>query len=279
MDRRWKIGMTGGVMLVAATLACGTLGGAVPGNADQTLQAAGTQISAAATQAAQSQQTGGGQTGGGQAAGAPTATAAEAGGAPTATVAAAGQVTEAATQAPGEPTATPTYDTIAAQLTVPPLLTANAGTATLAAGSMRQWAAAAKASSQYGDSQYAATQATGAPNVTACGDDPSAWASAGNASSSENLQLVYTTPVTPLAVNIYETYSPGSIIQVDVVEAGGTAHTIYKGAPLLVTDCPRVFQVPVTGVDAKVNTVMIYLDESVVKNWDEIDAVELVGNP
>jgi len=217
-------------------------------------------------------------------------TATPAANAATATVAAGGAATEAAsatapaggaatdTEAASD-TATPTYDAISAQLTVPPLLTANAATATAATGSLRQWALAAQASSQYGDVDWAATQATGAPNSpAACGDNTTAWASAGN-SGQDNLELVYTTTVVPVAINIYEGNGPGSIVKVDVEEANGTAHTVYTGQPLVTADCPRIFSIGITSVTAKVNRIKIYVDQSVVKTWDEIDAVELVGNP
>ncbi len=184
-----------------------------------------------------------------------------------------------ATATEGEATSTSTYDAIAAQLTVPPLLTANAATANAATGSVHQWAAAAKASTQYGDVDWAATQATGAPNSPSdCGDQKTAWASA-SSSTADTLELVYTTTVVPVAVNIYENNAPGSIVRVDVKEASGTPHTVYAGAPLVSPECPRIFTVAISGVTAKVNSVVVYLDQSVIGKWDEIDAVELVGNP
>jgi hypothetical protein len=196
-----------------------------------------------------------------------------------AAVAAEGATPTAATGSEATEVASPTYDAIAAQQTVPPLLTANAATAAAANGTLHQWAAAAQASSQYGDVDWAPTQATGAPNSsTTCGDNKTAWASAGNAGT-ENLQLAYTKTVVPVAVNIYETNGPGSIVQVDVDEANGIAHTIYSSLPLLTQDCPRIFSIGIVGITAHVNRVKIYFDQSVVKTWDEIDAVELVGNP
>lgn len=240
-----------------ATLACGPLGGGAPPK--------NTQIPSAppATRAAASTPT--------------PATGSEA----TATLSAAATTGGEATAGGGEATATPssTYDTIAAQLTVPPLLTANAATAAAAKGTLRQWAAAAKGSSQYADTDYSASQAAGAPNSSAdCGDNKTAWASS-DPSGVDNLELVYTTTVVPAAVNIYEQNAPGSIVKVEVEEANGAAHTIYAGLPFPTKDCPRTFSIGVSGITAHVNRVKIYLDQSVIKSWDEIDAVELVGNP
>jgi hypothetical protein len=162
---------------------------------------------------------------------------------------------------------------------MPPLLTADAATAVASKGALRQWAVAAQASSQYGELDWAATQATGAPNSSAdCGDNKTAWASAGNAGL-DNLEVVYATAVVPVAVNIYETNGPGSIVKVDVLEANGAAHTVFTGRPLPTQQCPRTLSIGITGMTSHVIRVNIYVDQSVVKTWDEIDAVELVGNP
>jgi|SRR5579859_6403041 len=244
-----------------AALACGPLGGAASPKATQIPTAA------AATQAPTV------AAGGGQA----TATQGQAAATQAQATAAQGEATE--TPGADTPTPTSTYDTIAAQLTVPPLLTADAATAAAATGSLRQWAAAAKASSQYGDVDWSASQAANAPDSpTDCTDSKTAWASA-NTNDLENLELVYKTAVVPVAVNIYETYGSGSIIKVDVEEANGTAHTIYAGPPLPTPQCPRTFSIGVIGVTAPVNRVKIYFDLGLIGTWDEIDAVELVGNP
>jgi hypothetical protein len=166
-------------------------------------------------------------------------------------------------------------------LTVPPLLTANAATATAATGAVREWAAAATASSQYGDQGYAATQATGAPNSTPdCSDQNTAWAS-NDRNGVDWLELTYTATVVPVSVNIYENNAPGAIVRVDVEEASGVTHTVYSALPLIApqSQCPRIFSVGITGVTAHVNRVKVYFDQSAINNWDEIDAVELVGNP
>jgi hypothetical protein len=45
------------------------------------------------------------------------------------------------------------------------------------------------------------------------------------------------------------------------------------------TPCPGVFTIDVSGIDAPINKVIIHFDQSIGGNWNEIDAVELVGNP
>jgi hypothetical protein len=67
---------------------------------------------------------------------------------------------------------------------------------------IRQWASSATASSEYGNPDWAAHQATGAPDTPECGDLVSAWASY-DQYTVEWLEVGYATPVVPSEVNIY----------------------------------------------------------------------------
>jgi hypothetical protein len=154
-------------------------------------------------------------------------------------------------------------------------LTAIAGQAALGA-ELRQWAASATASSEYGNPDWSAIQATGAPNTSTCGDLPTAWASA-NKNEFATLTLSYATPVIPTRVEIHQTYSPGSIVKVEVADGTGASSTIYEGQPNAIKECPHILIIPITGVATKVNTITVSIDQSVVGDWNEIDAVELIG--
>ncbi len=151
-------------------------------------------------------------------------------------------------------------------------------TSSPAGAAIRQWAASATGTSQYGSSGWSFTQATGAPNTNACGDISSAWASS-SSRGQDSLTLTYTTPVIPAQVNIYQTYNPGSIIRVEVGNSR-TGQTFVlpnsTDAPGN-TPCPGVFTVDITGVNTPIDTVTIVLDQRIGGNWNEIDAVELVG--
>lgn len=153
-------------------------------------------------------------------------------------------------------------------------------------GDTLQWATTAKATTSYGDTpdaSWSEHQATGAPDVTGptpadeCGDIGQAWASAGH-DTVDTITLGYTKAVIPTGINIRETYNPGAIVTVVVSGPDGQKATIYQGQPTKVTTCPRLYPVPVTGVDFAVNTVAITIDQSQVQSWAEIDAVQLVGN-
>ena len=146
------------------------------------------------------------------------------------------------------------------------------------AGATRQWAVEAVASSSYSDPDWGAQQATGAPNVTDCVDDQRAWASE-TYDGVDWLEVKFAAAVVPTEINIHENISPGFINKVEVKDEAGLYHTVWQGTPGAVEQCPRVFTVSVSGVSVRVNAVRISLDQRNGGDWNEIDAVELVGQP
>lgn len=144
-------------------------------------------------------------------------------------------------------------------------------------GGTRQWAVSATASSQYGDTGWSAMQATGAPDTPDCGDYTTAWATE-NYNTVEWIELDYDTPVLPTEVNIFQSYNPNQVVLVELRDLEGNYHTIYTGEPQDESDdCPFVLNIPVEGADKQVDGVKITVDQSVLQDWCEIDAVELVG--
>ncbi|MCP4540936.1 MAG: DUF1795 domain-containing protein [Chloroflexi bacterium] len=141
-----------------------------------------------------------------------------------------------------------------------------------------QWALFATASSEYGDFDWAAIQATGEPDTFECGDIATAWASADN-SSVEWLELEYALPVRPSAVNIIQTHSPDQVVTVELIDPDGVYHEIYTGEPEDKSDeCPYTLSIQVPKANYLATGVKITLDQSVIPaTWNEIDAVELVG--
>lgn len=143
---------------------------------------------------------------------------------------------------------------------------------------LRQWASSATASSEFEPEEWSATQATGAPNTATCEDLPTAWAS-GAPGEVAVLTLTYTIPVVPSRVEIHQNYNPGSITKIEVLDETGATSVVYEGQATPVDQCPYVQVVPVTTVTAKVMMVIITVDQSVIADWNEIDAVELIGMP
>ena len=143
-----------------------------------------------------------------------------------------------------------------------------------------QWASSAKATSQYSSPLWAARQATHKPNTVGCGDRPTAWASKDKAGI-DTLTVGFKIPVVPQTVKVYQTYNPGQVTKVQVVDVKGKTHNVYAAAPVALVPpppCPVVLEVPITGITTKVKTVRITVDQSQLGIYqDEIDAVQLVG--
>ena len=144
-------------------------------------------------------------------------------------------------------------------------------------GETRQWAVSATASSEYGVTGWSAMQATGAPDTPECGDYTTAWASEGY-DTAEWIELDYDTPVLPTEINIYQTYNPNQVIQVELRDLEGNYQTVYLGTPQDESDdCPFVLSISTEGIDWQVDGVRITINQSEFEDWNEIDAVELVG--
>jgi hypothetical protein len=155
-------------------------------------------------------------------------------------------------------------------------ITGGGGAVAPAEGEISQWAISATASTEYGSDNWSAMQATGAPDTFDCGDYTTAWATA-TSDEVAWLRLTYATPVVPSEINIHESYNPDAVTMVEVVDLDGESHTVYEGTPSIESACPGVLTITITGAGAPVDTVIVHIDESVFSEWNEIDAVELVG--
>lgn len=148
------------------------------------------------------------------------------------------------------------------------------------AAAIAQWASGATATSNYGSeagSSWNASNAIGMPEVTTCGDNGKAWASM-NKNTVETITLKYSTPVTPSAIKIYESYNPGYVTSV-TVSGGGKSANVYTAKPAATAGCPTSLPITVTAAQFKVDSVAVTVDQSALNNWAEIDAVQLTGTP
>lgn len=147
-----------------------------------------------------------------------------------------------------------------------------------------QWASDVDGTSQYGSSDSADwgfDQATGEPDTKECADRTTAWASS-SSTGRDILTVSFDTAVIPTEVNIVQTYNPGAIVQIDVANSDNPDLVLpieNSADPVGNTDCPGVFTLDLSHVDEPIDTIVIYLDQSLTGNWNEIDAVELVGVP
>jgi hypothetical protein len=158
-------------------------------------------------------------------------------------------------------------------------MTSETGTS-MDAGPLRQWASSAYASSEYSSSDYSALRAVGMPDVDSCGDNVNAWASLG-ADSEEWLELSYDVPVVPTEINIYQSFNPSTVVEVQMVDTDGNTWVAWSGVPESVEKCPDQMTITLElDKDIYVNQVVVFIDQSVMGwGWTEIDAVELVGYP
>ena len=145
---------------------------------------------------------------------------------------------------------------------------------------IRQWASAAEASTEYGNPDWNAGQATGAPNTLECGDLETAWAASGR-DTKEWINVYFATPVYPTEIRIMQTYNPDQVVQVDLIDMQGQFVSVYTGQPKQVdTPCPFALSIPVSKNDILVQGVRITIDQAVLQlGWNEIDAVEIAGTP
>jgi hypothetical protein len=140
---------------------------------------------------------------------------------------------------------------------------------------VKQWAASASASSEFGVSGWIAAEATGSPDTTECGDNSTAWASS-STDTVEWIQLGYTTPVYATQVVIHITYNPSYVTAVELIDTNGSYHSVYTAQPTPMA-CPAQLTVSFAKTTYLVSGVRITIDQATLNSWSEIDAVQLIG--
>jgi hypothetical protein len=145
-------------------------------------------------------------------------------------------------------------------------------------GRLYQWASYATASSEYDNADWSAYQATGAPDVDTCEDNPKAWAPL-EGDTEEWIELSYDIPVIPSEINIYQSYNPSQVVEVRIIDVDGDVYVAWTGEPEPVSNCPDLMTISLELYEEiYVDKVVIFVDQSVMGwGWVEIDAVELVG--
>lgn len=143
-----------------------------------------------------------------------------------------------------------------------------------------QWAAGAKARSQYGKTQYSAAQATGAPNIRVQGNSPDAWCPANKSNGTDWLELAFAKPVHATEVRVRQNDAAGAIAKIEAIEPDGTTHVWWEGVDPYQTPAVKEivwFAVRVPQTSYLVSKIKITLNLAATPGWKEIDAVQLVG--
>lgn len=145
-------------------------------------------------------------------------------------------------------------------------------------GRTRQWAVTARASSEFSATNWSAMQATGKPDTTDAGDIRTAWATRQPDGGEEWLELTYERPVTPTHVRIHETFNPGAVRKVEARDGEGNWQVLWEGNGSS-AEPKRWLLLAFRRAPVTTTTIRIVLDCSAVPGWNEIDAVELIGEP
>jgi ribosomal protein L31 len=149
--------------------------------------------------------------------------------------------------------------------------------------SLGQWAVSAEASSTYGDhtgkDSWTADQMIGAPDVDTYGDNGKAWTSKEQEKGVEWVILNYEKPVNATEVRIRQTFNPGAIIKVELIDTKGKSHAVWEGLDKTKYDAVTIqyFKAKFDKTDYKTKTVKITLATNSIPGWKEIDAVQLLG--
>jgi hypothetical protein len=143
-------------------------------------------------------------------------------------------------------------------------------------GAYRWWAGNATASSQYGEEGYAAGQVTGIPNAPLGSDSGAAWAPRTQDGDAETLEVQYPQPLIATELNIVESCSPGFVRKLEAQTQEGDWVTLWEGEDP--TTEAGTFRIDLRGNTVPAHWYRITTDNN-VPGWNEVDAVELVGNP
>ncbi len=120
-------------------------------------------------------------------------------------------------------------------------------------------------------------QAAGPPNTPDCGDFRTAWAST-LPNESARLTLKFAELVEPTEVLVYQSYNPGYVTRIEIVDLYGDRHVVYEAAPQPIAQCPFTLVVSIPDADYETSLIEITVDQTTsAGGWNQIDAVELVG--
>lgn len=147
-----------------------------------------------------------------------------------------------------------------------------------------QWAVNAEASSSYGNNtgreNWSPAQMTGAPDVEKYADDGRAWTSYEAEKGIEWVLLTYGKAVNATEVRVRQTYNPGAIIKIELIDDKGKNHTVWEGIDKTKYEPEKIqyFIAKFEKTEFKTQKVKITLAMNSIDGWKEIDAVQLVGN-
>jgi hypothetical protein len=129
---------------------------------------------------------------------------------------------------------------------------------------------------QFKGRDWSAAQMTGPPDTPIAGDMVTAWASKEPEMGEIWIELDYAEAVVPESVRVHETFNPGAVSRIFAQRPDGTWTVIWEGnaAP---GEAPWWFEPSLQSVRFQTRRLRLISDTSRVPGWNEIDAVELIG--
>jgi hypothetical protein len=123
---------------------------------------------------------------------------------------------------------------------------------------------------------WTAIQMTGAPDVPIAGDHAGAWASLREDMGEVVIDLDYADAVRIDGVRIHETFNPGAVARVYARAPSGQWDLLWEGRA--VADLLHRWFEPAVSTSYETTAIRLVLDTDRVPGWNEIDAVELLGD-
>jgi hypothetical protein len=134
-------------------------------------------------------------------------------------------------------------------------------------------------SSQYSEGDWSAAQALGAPDTLLYGDLRTAWAPAEPDAGLEFISVAFARPVFSSGALVREVFSNGFVTQIDAIDAQGVVHTVWTGTDTSQPGAVADFVARWDTTPYLTHGLTIRIDTARSGNWEEIDAIELRGNP
>lgn len=133
------------------------------------------------------------------------------------------------------------------------------------------WAASVReVSSQYSATSWSAARALGAPDVPVIGaDHANAWASLTADDQPEFLEVALPEAAHLSAVEIFETFNPGAVSQIELISESGARTPLGSGQ----TYTARSRRAAMECTPERIVAIRVTVDSPRVAGWNEIDAI------
>jgi hypothetical protein len=145
-----------------------------------------------------------------------------------------------------------------------------------------QWAASARAGSEYGATDWGAVQAAGAPNAGSYGDRRQAWTTRRQNVGETWLELAYEPAVErATGVRVFQNFNPGALMRIELIAPDGAATTVWTGPDITAYAAQQIgiFETRFPVSEKSVAKVKLTLDTARGPGWKQIDAVALLTAP